>query len=150
MSSYVTDSFYVIFKSLFIMKITIPSSCEDSSMLTGSIIYVEIIYNYSLNKIISLGPIPCFLYLTIMLYIWKVIIAKSKMPQCGWLINGIHKWSVNSNLYAFFGLTVTNNFFSFLINVDRNSHIPVYISINFPSFPYIIILKQIIHLNFTW
>ena len=50
------------------MKITIASSCEDSSIATSSVIDVEIIYVSSLTEIISLGPIPCLHFVTIMLY----------------------------------------------------------------------------------
>ena len=56
-------------------------------MLTISIIDVERDYNYSLNIILSLGPIPCFHFVTRMLYIRKVIISKNKMHDCGWKIN---------------------------------------------------------------
>ena len=56
------------------MKITIAFSCEDSSMLTFSIIDVEINFISSLNVIISLGPITCFHFATILLYIRKLII----------------------------------------------------------------------------
>ena len=56
-------------------------------MLTISIIDVERDYNYSLNIILSLGPIPCFHFVTRMLYIRKVIISKNKMYDCGWKIN---------------------------------------------------------------
>ena len=92
------------------MKITIAFSCEDSSMLTSSIIDVEINYNYLLNAIISLVPIPCFHCVNIMLYIWKLIIEKNTMSDCGWSINGSHEWSKNSNLRSFSGWTVIENF----------------------------------------
>ena len=48
-------------------------------MLNSSIIDVERNYNYLLNVIISLGPIPCFNFVTIMLHIQKLIIAKTTM-----------------------------------------------------------------------
>ena len=83
------------------MKITIASLCEDSSMLTSSIIDAEIIYNHSLNVILSLGPIKCFHLVTKILYIWKLIIAKTTMSEWGSSRNGSHKWSANSNLNAF-------------------------------------------------
>ena len=55
--------------SFFVMKIKIAFSCEDSSMLTSSIIDVEMNYNSSLNQIIPLVPIPCFHFDTKMVYI---------------------------------------------------------------------------------
>ena len=58
------------------MKIRVEFSCEDSSMLISSVIDVERNYNYLLNIITSLGPIPYFHFVTKMLYIWKVIIEK--------------------------------------------------------------------------
>ena len=45
------------------MKNKIASSCEYSSMLTSYIIDTEINSSSSLNVIISLGPIPCLLFL---------------------------------------------------------------------------------------
>ena len=45
------------------MKISVASSCEDPSILTGSIIYVETNSNSPLNVIISSGNIPCFYFL---------------------------------------------------------------------------------------
>ena len=45
-------------------------------MLTSYIIDVERNYNNSLNLIISLGTVPCLHFVTIMVYIRKVIIAK--------------------------------------------------------------------------
>ena len=42
------------------MKITIAFSCEDSSILSSSIIEVERNYDSSLNVIMSIGPIACF------------------------------------------------------------------------------------------
>ena len=51
------------------MKVTIAFSCEDSSMLTGTIIDVESGYNYSLHVIISLVPITCLHFGTTILYI---------------------------------------------------------------------------------
>ena len=53
------------------MKITIEFSWEESSILTSSIIDVERNFNSSLNLIILLGPIICFHFVTIMLYIKK-------------------------------------------------------------------------------
>ena len=47
-----TETFSVFFKHTFVMKITIASSCEDSSMLTSSIIDVERNYNSSFNVIL--------------------------------------------------------------------------------------------------
>ena len=41
-----------MFKSLFVIKLTIASLCEDSSILTSRIIYVDIDSNYLLNVII--------------------------------------------------------------------------------------------------
>ena len=61
--------FSVLLKSFKKMKIIIVSSCEDSSMLTSTIIDVEINYNSSLNVIIHLGPIPYFCFL-LELYIY--------------------------------------------------------------------------------
>ena len=63
------------------MKTTIASLCEDSSMLNSYIIDVKRSYNYSLNGIISLGNILCFNLVTRILYIWKVIIAKTAMSR---------------------------------------------------------------------
>ena len=60
-------------------------------MLTSSIFDVKRNYNYSLNEIISLGPITCFHYFTIILYILKVIITKITMSECGWSRNDSHK-----------------------------------------------------------
>ena len=67
----------VLFMSSFVIKITIASYCEDPWMLTIYIIAVEFTSNYSLNEIISLGPITCFHFCTKMLYIWKVTICKN-------------------------------------------------------------------------
>ena len=69
------------------MKITIAFLCKHSSMLTSSIIDGERNYNSSMKVIKSLGPIPCFHFVTRMLYIRKVIISKNKMYDCGWKIN---------------------------------------------------------------
>ena len=60
--------------------------------------------------IILLEPIPCFCFVTIMLYIWKFIIAKNTIPYCAWSKSGRHKWSANFNLHAFFGWTVIEKF----------------------------------------
>ena len=95
------------------MKTTIASSCEYSPMLNIYIINVERNSSYSLNVIISLGPITCFHFVNIMLYMWKVIITNTNISDWGWSINGSHKWSANSNLHAFFGWTATKNFYSF-------------------------------------
>ena len=92
------------------MKIIVAFSCEGSSILNTSIIDAERNYISSSNAIISLGTIPCFHLVTIMLYIWKVIIAKTTMSDCGWPINGSHKWSENSNLHVFFCWTITEEF----------------------------------------
>ena len=70
---------------------TIDSSCEDSSMLTISIIEFGRNYNSSLNVIIPLGPIPYLHFVTRMLYIGKLITVKTTMKDCGSSINGIHK-----------------------------------------------------------
>ena len=61
-------NFYFIFKSLFVIKITIFYSCKYSSILTSVKIDVEIISNYPLNVIISLWIIPFFHFVTRMLY----------------------------------------------------------------------------------
>ena len=45
-------------------------------MLTSSITDIERNSNSSLNESISLGPIPCFNFVTIILYTWKLIIEK--------------------------------------------------------------------------
>ena len=63
------DNSFRDFKVCFFHKITIASSCEDSSMLVSSINSVERFSDHSLNLIISLGPIPCFHFDTRMLYI---------------------------------------------------------------------------------
>ena len=60
-------------------------------MLASFIIDFERNYYYSLNLIISLGPIPCFHFVTRMLYILKLFIAKTTISYCGWLINGGHQ-----------------------------------------------------------
>ena len=73
------------------MKIKISFSCKDSSILISYIIDVERNYNSSLNVIISIGPIPCLHFDTIMLYISLVIIAKTTMSDYGWSRNGSHK-----------------------------------------------------------
>ena len=73
------------------MEIIVAYSCEDSSMLTSYIIDVEIIFHFSLNKIISLGPISCFRFVNINLYILKVSIAKTKISNCGLSRIGIHQ-----------------------------------------------------------
>ena len=78
-------------------------------MLASFIIIVEMFSNSSFNAIISLGPIPCFYFVTIILYICKLIIEKTTTSDYGWLRNGSHKLSANSNLHAFFVWTVTNN-----------------------------------------
>ena len=92
------------------MKITITSSCEDSSIRISSTIDVERNSNYSLNAIISFGNIQCFHFFYRMLYMWKIIISDTKMSDWGWSINGNHKLSSNHNINAFFGWNVTNNF----------------------------------------
>ena len=91
------------------MKSTIAFSCEDSSMLTSSIIHVEINSNSSLSVTISFIPIPWFHFVTIILYIWKVIILKTTMSDCDWSRNGSHKWSENSKLPMCFGWNITDN-----------------------------------------
>ena len=93
------------------MNIIVAFSWEDSSILTSYIIDVEIISNYSLNVIISSGPIPCFRVVSIMLYIWRVIISINTISDFGWSRNGSHKLFANKNLHAFFGWTVTDIFF---------------------------------------
>ena len=82
-------------------------------MLTSSIIDFERNYNSTLYVIISLGTIPGFYFVTIILYMWKVIIANNTMSDWGGSINGSHKWSANYDLHDFFGWTVTNNFLVF-------------------------------------
>ena len=49
--------------SFFVMKTIISFLCKHSSILICSIIDVERDSNYSLNVIISLGPITCFILL---------------------------------------------------------------------------------------
>ena len=63
------------------MKNAIASSCENSLMLTSCIIDLDLGSDYSLNEFLSLGPIPCFHFCTIMLYIRKVIMAKNTMSD---------------------------------------------------------------------
>ena len=76
-------------------------------MVTSYIIDAERNFNSSFNVTILLGPIPCFHFVAKILYFWKVIIAKTAMSDCGWWINGSHKWSENSNLHAFVGWILT-------------------------------------------
>ena len=52
-------------------------------------------------------------------------------------------------IYMHFLLNFNKELCICLINVDRNLHSLVYISIKYPSFYFIIILKQRIHLDFT-
>ena len=106
-------------------------------MLTSSIIDVIIFSNSSLNEIISLGPIPCFRLVNRILYIWKVIIAKTSMSEWSLSRNGSHKLSKNYNLHAFFRLTVTKK--KKLLNFESNSHSFVYIYITFFYFSSIIL-----------
>ena len=68
LSSHVTELYF--FSNLFfVMKITVAFLFQHSSMLTSSIIEVEINYNSSLNVIILLRYIPLFHFITRMLYI---------------------------------------------------------------------------------
>ena len=69
--------FFFSFKLFFVMKNIIAFLCKHSSMITIYTIDVKIYYNYSLNIIISLGPILCFHSVTRMLYTWKLIIWKN-------------------------------------------------------------------------
>ena len=119
-------------------------------MLTSSIFDVKRNYNYSLNEIISLGPITCFHYFTRILYILKVIITKITMSECGWSRNDSHKWFANSNLHAFFGWKIIKFWIFCLMNNIRNSHSLVYTVIISPYFSFIISLKKCIHLDLTW
>ena len=56
------------------MKITISFSLKYLSILTRSTNGVKGYYNYSINVIISLVIIPCFNFVTRMLYIIIIII----------------------------------------------------------------------------
>ena len=78
-------------------------------MLTTSIIDVERNYNSSFNVIMASGHIPCFNFVTRMLYIWKIKYYKNYNVK-----NGSYKWSTKCNLRAFFGWNVTENFLSVL------------------------------------
>ena len=60
---------HLFFVSVLVIKITIDSSYEDSSMLVSDIIVVEGFYKSSLNLIISSVNIPCYHSVTRMLYI---------------------------------------------------------------------------------
>ena len=75
-------------------------------MLTSSKINEERNSNYSLNVIISLGTITSFYFVTILLYILKVNLAKTAMSEWGWSRNGSHKWSTNPNLHSCFSWSV--------------------------------------------
>ena len=68
-SSYLSSLYSVFLKSFSVMKITISFLFEHSPILTISIIDVERSSNYSFNLILSLGHIPFFHFVTIMLYI---------------------------------------------------------------------------------
>ena len=92
------------------MRIAIASSCLDSSMLTSSIIGVEINYNCSLNLVISLEHILCFQFLLEYYIFEKVIIANTIISDWGWSIKVSHKCSANYNLDAFFSWAITKNF----------------------------------------
>ena len=63
------------------MNISIASSCEYSSILTSSVIYFEIISNSPSNEVMSLGPILCLHFVTRIVFILKVIIAKTTMSE---------------------------------------------------------------------
>ena len=93
------------------MKITTASSCEESWILTSSIIDIETNSNYSLNVIISIGPITCSHFYIILLYMLKAVITNTTISDWSWSRNGSHKWSTNSYLHAFSGWTVTENLF---------------------------------------
>ena len=92
----------------FCYKIIILYSCEDSSMLVSSIIEVEMVFSFNLMQWF-IRTYSMFLFYYKILYIWKMIIAKTKTSDSGWSINGIHKWSEILNLNAFFGWTTKIN-----------------------------------------
>ena len=91
------------------MIFSIASSCEDSSILTSSIIDVERISSSSMNVTISFGHIPCFYFVIRILYIWRVIISKTKMSNWSWSRNVSHKWYANSNIHGSFDWTGTKS-----------------------------------------
>ena len=64
--------------NLFVIKIEISSSWEDSSMLTSYILGVDGNYNSLSDLIVSLGPIPCFYFDTWILYKRGLFIEKLK------------------------------------------------------------------------
>ena len=62
------DNSFWFFLCVSVIKITIVSSCEDSSMLASSIIEVEISCNHLLNNILSSGYITFFHFVTSIIY----------------------------------------------------------------------------------
>ena len=71
----------------------------------SSSISVDKISKFSLNVIISLVDIPCFHYVTVCLFMSKVIIAKTKTSDCGWSRNGTHElWKFPFYIWNFPGL----------------------------------------------
>ena len=142
LSSFVTYLYFFLFKLFFFMKIIITFLCKHSSMLTSYIIDVERNYESLLNVIISLGPIPCFHFLTRTLYIWKVIMKKNTISDCGWSRNSSYKWYANSNLHLFFCWNVTKNI---LLVWWMSTGIIITLFILQSH----LILKQLIHLDLT-
>ena len=77
--------------------------------------------------------IPCLRFITRILYIWKVIIGKTTMWDCGWSINVCHKLSVNSNYMLFFVKLQQRKFYLF-DEFQKKSHSLVYNFITSTSF----------------
>ena len=118
--------FSVLLKSFKKMKIIIVSSCEDSSMLTSTIIDVEINYNSSLNVIIHLGPIPYFCFL-LELYIYT----KSNYYQKLQFMTVVCQEMVSINdlkipMYMYFWLNCNIKLFICLMNVNMISYSLMY------------------------
>ena len=118
-------------------------------MLTSYIMYTERNSNPSFNIVISLGTIPCFNFVTRMLYIWKSMIKKL---QCQ---TGVDQEMVTINdlqipINIHFWLKCNKQLYICLENVGRNLHSLLYISITFPYCSFIVILKHNVHLDLTW
>ena len=96
---------------MFYYEIKISSSCEYSSMLTSSISDILRNSNYSLNLIISLGPIPCLHFVTRIIYIWKVMIEKLQCQTEVYQEMAAMNYLQIPNLHALFGWTKKNSFF---------------------------------------
>ena len=108
------DTILLLFFKCFNAKnITIASSCEVSSIFFSYTIVVDKVSKVSLKVIIQFVDIPCSHFVTMFLYTSNKLWQINTTCDCGWWINGNHKWSENSILHYLQGLTVTKIFYYF-------------------------------------